>query len=531
MTLPRFDRISDYARYWAEQAPGREALVSEHVRWPYAELANRVDQCAKALLRAGVQRGDRVATLAPPHPDYFVTFLAASSIGAIWLGLNPRYTLTELHYVIDDAEPCLILARSTIADRDFRDELASIGRECPFVRRMVILGGDPVPRGTEIYSGFVAGAADVSDTELEAARRLVEPGDAALLVYTSGTTGRPKGAMLPHRGLVQCSLVQATKWVATPLRILNNLPINHIGCVGDISCYALVSGGTTVFMEKFDPEGILRTIEREHLTSWGQVPAMFALTLSGEAERRRGGGRPYDLSSLQMIVWSGSAAPSDLIVALGKICPNLSSSYGLTESVGSMTYAIETDDMEVLANTIGWPAPEYEFRLAKEDGSEATVGEPGEIQVRGDFMMLGYWKLPEATTEAIDPEGWLHTGDLAVRRPDGAITLVGRLKEMFKSGGYNVYPREVEIALESHPAVQLAAVIGVPDEVYAEVGHAFVLVPEGSPVTEEELREHCRTRLANYKVPKRFTIAAELPLLPIGKIDKQALKRAVSGQQ
>jgi acyl-CoA synthetase (AMP-forming)/AMP-acid ligase II len=530
MTIPRFDRISDYARYWAEQAPGREAVVSEGLRWPYAELSNRVDQCAKALLRAGVQRGDRVATLAPPHPEYFVTFLAASSIGAIWLGLNPRYTLGELRYVIDDAEPCLIFARSAIADRDFRAELVSVGRECRFVRRMVILGGDPVPPGAESYASFVAGAADVSDTELEAARHLVEPGDAALLVYTSGTTGQPKGAMLPHRGLVTCSLVQATKWVATPLRILNNLPINHIGCVGDISCYALVSGGTTVFMEKFDPEGTLRTIEREHLTVWGQVPAMFAMTLQaggwadGQTVRA-------DLSSLQMIVWSGSAAPRDLITLLGTICPNLSSSYGLTESVGSLTYAIGTDDRDVLADTIGWPAPEYQFRLAKPDGSEAEVGEPGEIQVRGDFMMLGYWKRPEATTEAIDPDGWLHTGDLAVRRPDGAITLVGRLKEMFKSGGYNVYPREVEIALESHPAVQLAAVIGVPDAVYAEVGHAFVLVPGGSPVTEEELREHCRARLANYKVPKRFTIAADLPLLPIGKIDKQALKKAVRSEE
>ena len=156
----------------------------------------------------------------------------------------------------------------------------------------------------------------------------------------------------------------------------------------------------------------------------------------------------------------------------------MSSSYGLTESVGSVTYVHDTEDLEILSDTIGWPHPAYEFRLAAPDGTPVPVGEPGEIQVRGDFIMLGYLNRPEATREAIDEEGWLHTGDLAVARPDGAITLIGRLKEMFKSGGYNVYPREIEIALEAHPAVRLAAVIGVPDPLYVEVGHAFV-VAEG----------------------------------------------------
>jgi acyl-CoA synthetase (AMP-forming)/AMP-acid ligase II len=190
-----------------------------------------------------------------------------------------------------------------------------------------------------------------------------------------------------------------------------------------------------------------------------------------------------------------------------------------------VTYAVGTNDLDILSETIGWPCPAYEFRLASPEGAEVPVGEPGEIQVRGDFIMLGYWNRPEATREAIDTEGWLHTGDLAMQREDGAIRLIGRLKEMFKSGGYNVYPREIEIALEAHPAVRLAAVLGVPDPVYTEVGHAFVMA-EG--VSEEELREHCRARLANYKVPKRFVISADLPLLPIGKIDKRALRGLVT---
>jgi fatty-acyl-CoA synthase len=372
---------------------------------------------------------------------------------------------------------------------------------------------------------FEARARSVTEEDLAGARALVEAGDAAMLVYTSGTTGRPKGAMLPHRGLVKCSEIQSRIWTADPLRILNNFPINHVGCVGDICCYVLVSGGTIIFMEQFEPKKILKTIEQERITAYGQIPAMFAMTLEtgGRADGQTGSNA--DLSSVQLIIWSGAAASRELILRLREICPRMSSSYGLTESVGSVTYVRDTEDLEILADTIGWPHPAFEFRLATPEGVPVPVGEPGEIQVRGDFIMLGYWNRPEATREAIDEQGWLHTGDLAVERPDGAIKLIGRLKEMFKSGGYNVYPREIEIALESHPAVRLAAVISVPDPLYVEVGHAFVAA---DGVTDDDLREHCRTRLANYKVPKRFTIASDLPLLPIGKIDKRALRALVT---
>lgn len=517
-------RITDYLPRWAAAAPDREAAVLDDTRITFAELDRRVDRLARALLAAGVRRGDRVATLCTPHPDFYVAFLASASIGAMWLGLNPRYTLDELRYVVNDAMPSLLLARTRIGDRDYRDDLAELRRGCATLRTLVVLTGDPAPDGAIDQSAFEALGETVSADDLARARALVDPGDAAMMVYTSGTTGRPKGAMLPHRGLVKCSEIQSHVWTAEPLRILNNFPINHVGCVGDICCFALVAGGTIVFMEQFEPDRIFATIERERITAYGQIPAMFSMTLAGA---RAGGraGSTVDLSSVQIIIWSGAAASRDLILELREICPRMSSSYGLTESVGSMTYVSNTDDLEILADTIGWPHPAYEFRLASPEGVPAPVGEPGEIQVRGDFITLGYWNRPEATREAIDAEGWLHTGDLAVARPDGAIRLIGRLKEMFKSGGYNVYPREIEIALEAHPAVRLAAVIGVPDPVYAEVGHAFVMA-EG--VSEAELRDHCRGRLANYKVPKRFTIAADLPLLPIGKIDKRALRALVT---
>ena len=515
-------RITDYIGRWAQAAPDREAAVLGDIRLTYAELERRVDRLARALLAAGVKRGDRVATLCTPHPDFYVTFLASSSIGAMWLGLNPRYTLDELKYVIDDAQPSLLFARTRIGERDYILDLIELCRGSK--RPLVALGHDTLPARALPFGMFEEYGRSVTDEELARARALVEPGDAAILVYTSGTTGRPKGAMLPHRGLVKCSEVQSKIWTADPLRILNNFPINHVGCVGDICCYVLVSGGTIVFMEQFEPKEVLRVIERERITAYGQIPAMFAMSLD-TVRQSDGQTAAPDLSSVQIIIWSGAAASRELILKLREISPRMSSSYGLTESVGSVTYVHDTEDLEILSDTIGWPHPAYEFRLAAPDGAPVPVGEPGEIQVRGDFIMLGYLNRAEATHEAIDDRGWLHTGDLAVARPDGAIKLIGRLKEMFKSGGYNVYPREIEIALEAHPAVRLAAVIGVPDPLYVEVGHAFV-VADG--VTDAELREHCRTRLANYKVPKRFTISADLPLLPIGKVDKRALRAMVT---
>jgi fatty-acyl-CoA synthase len=195
----------------------------------------------------------------------------------------------------------------------------------------------------------------------------------------------------------------------------------------------------------------------------------------------------------------------------------------MTETVGSVTFTFDSDDSEVLSDSIGWPVPEYGVRIAGETGP-VPAGSPGEIQVKGDFVCHGYWNRPEASRDLFTPDGWLRTGDLAVERPDGAYRLIGRLKEMFKSGGYNVYPREIEQVLESHPDVAMAAVIGMPDPLYQEVGHAFVMVVPGRTPTAEALELHCRTQLANYKVPKRFVIAAEFPMLPIGKIDKQALK-------
>ncbi len=213
------------------------------------------------------------------------------------------------------------------------------------------------------------------------------------------------------------------------------------------------------------------------------------------------------------------------------ITPHLSTSYGLTESVGSITYVPVGSAPEALAQSVGAPDPNYEFRIVRGDGSEANVGEHGEIQLRGKHLMLGYLNRPDETAQAFDPDGWLRTGDLGTWREDGTVKLVGRMSDMFKSGGYNVYPREIEIVLEKHPDVAMAAIVGAPDPLYGETGHAFVTPLHGRALSESELHDFCRRSLANYKVPKRFWIMEDLPLLPVGKVDKKALKARLASQE
>jgi acyl-CoA synthetase (AMP-forming)/AMP-acid ligase II len=516
--LPTLNRISDYLAWHAERSPGQEAVILEATRLSYQELNARVDAYARALIAAGVAKGDRVATLATPSPDYFVAFLATASIGAIWLGLNPRYRLEELCYATNDARPSLLLARAVIGGRDYREDLAAIRERAPSLRTTVLLDepGDPRNSDADSLALFLQAGDAVSRTTLEERRAASGADDPCLIVYTSGSTGRPKGALLSHRAIIAFCLEQNQGWPARPMRVLNYFPINHVGCVIDVSCPALIAGGTIVFLEDFSPRRSLELIEQEKITIWGSVPSVFQMQLA-EPDFNR-----YDLSAVQMIFWGGAAMPAETVERLLEFGVPLATNYGMTESGSAITAVPPTRDPEVLAKTVGWPFPGVEVRLVDSNGKLVADGETGEIQARSAQNMLGYWKRPKATAETLSVDGWLATGDLARRNEDGSYTIVGRAKEMYKSGGYNVYPREVEQVIESHPDVAMAAVVSTEDPVWQEVGVAYV-VTYGT-VSAKELDAYCRERLANYKLPKQFVLAEELPLLPIGKVDKVTLK-------
>ncbi len=299
--------LYEWIKRYARERPDQEAAVQGAVRWNYAELHEHSLQWSAALLSAGVRKGDRVAVLARPSLDYLATFLGTTAIGAIWVGLNPRYTSGELLRILTDAQPRVFAAQlehSSIKDAAQLDSVraAVSGVSCIALGEQMLDNAVP---GTQFLS-----AGNGSRDHIDTAIADVSGHDEALLVYTSGTTGNPKGAMISHAALVICSNYQAQLWAVDGLRILNNLPINHIGCVGDITCYALASGGTIVFMEQFDPEGTLRIIQDERLTVWGQVPTMFQLALDHPSRPR------YDLSSLKLILWSGAAAAPALIEKL-----------------------------------------------------------------------------------------------------------------------------------------------------------------------------------------------------------------------
>jgi acyl-CoA synthetase (AMP-forming)/AMP-acid ligase II len=522
MTLPPSDlpRLDDYIAWHAAGDPARPALIHDGRTISYAALEQAVDATARALLASGVRRGDRVATLSPPHPDFVVQFLAAASIGTIWLGLNPRYRAAELAYVAGDAKPTVLLARSAIGDRRYDDEIEIMRQAAPSLRCIVSLGDDqPAANDTVPFQSWLEAGAAIRD--LTSARNAVGGRDACLIVYTSGSTGRPKGALLHHSAIANFSRTQNRVWPIDPYRVINYFPINHIGSVVDCTMPCLLAGGTMICQEQFDAAACLELMQRHGVTLWGSVPSVFQLQLGLP------GFAAYDLSAVQLIAWGGAAMPADLVARLTAICPRLATNYGMTETTSAITFIAPTSDTERLTQTVGCAFPGVEIRLCDSDDRPVADGATGEVQTRSAGNFLGYWQRPEDTDAAFTRDGFFRTGDLARYRADGTYQLVGRVKEMFKSGGYNVYPREIETVLEAHPSVAMAAVVAVPDPLWQEVGVAFVVLHDA--VDEDLLAAHCRDRLAAYKIPKRIVIEQALPLLPIGKVDKRALaERAVA---
>ncbi|MBP7335199.1 class I adenylate-forming enzyme family protein [Niveispirillum sp.] len=514
---PLLPRISDYATWQANQQPDAIAMKLDGVATTYATLAAQVEGLARALLAAGVTKGDRVASLLPPHPQFLVDFLATASIGAIWVGLNPRYQLDELRHVVTDAEPRVLLGRQRIGERRYETELMALTASCPTVTHLVLHDADGPMPGAVSIADFLAAGEGVTDAPLIRARDGCGGRDPCLIVYTSGSTGRPKGALLHHEGLARFSLGQNRLWPLDPLRVINYFPINHVGCVADCTLPCLVAGGTLVFMEKFDTGECLRLMQAERITLWGSVPSTFPMLLDHPDFART------DLSCVELIVWGGAAMDAATIARLANVQPRMATNYGMTETTSAVTALGPVTDADLLANCVGHAFEGVEIRLANTDGQPVPDGEPGEVQTRSPLNFLGYWRRPEATAEAFTADGFFRTGDLAVRRPDGRYRIVGRIKEMYKSGGYNVYPREVEAVLLACPGVTEAAIVAIPDPVWQEVGIAYITL--STPMDLTAMQAFLRDRLANYKLPKRIIPLDAMPLLPIGKIDKAALKQ------
>ena len=513
--IPDFDRAYDYLSHHAETRPASEAVVCSGVRLTYRELKLRVDRCARALIGAGVAPGDRVAYLSPPHRDCTVVLLATLAVGGIAVGVNPGYRRREIAHVLNDAAPRLFFSRSRIGSRSYAGDVTAAR---PPGTRLVTLGERQGPPASETLAAFLRRGGDLGPGEPAARAGSVDGESPCLIVYTSGTTGTPKGALLRQSAALRHGKVFLRRFRLSAPRAINGYPTNHVAGVVATMLQTLVGGGALVCMEKFDAGRVLATIESERITIWGGVPTMLRMC-AAHADFPAA-----DLSSVRVLLWSGGALEPELARALSRRVPRLATLYGMTETTGGVT-AIESDGFdEALCETVGRPLPDVEIRIAGGQGTSAGGEESGELLVRGNCLMAGYWNDAGATDAAIDPQGWFRTGDLARIDGEGCVRLLGRRIEMYKSGGYNVYPREVESVLESHAGVAGAVVVGTADAFYGEVGAAFVQArSKGQGVSETALLEHCRERLANYKVPKRISVLAKLPVLANGKFDRKKL--------
>jgi fatty-acyl-CoA synthase len=519
MAMDQARTLYDLVARRAEERPEALAVVDGETRLNNRELQRRVDAIASALLKCGVQPGDRVATLAPPSTDFWVTFLATTSIGAIWQGLNPKYQRLEYAYLLEDAKPSVVFVRSPFDDRTYLDELQVLATHSPL---FVPLGDIPMDENNE----FVAKGRFVTELELASRREAVQPEDAAVIVYTSGTTGQPKGAILSHRANVKTALAHV-EWIRRGLDcVINPAPINHVGGLNNVSLVVFAAGGRIVFVPKVDLALIGAATAAERPTYLVGSPTAFAMMLSIPGfsfEAYRG--------LYEVVVFGGASTSVAHLQELRKSGARLSSVYGQTETTGMITYTDFDASLEVISETVGKPIKGMEIRVATPDGELVASGETGEIQVRGISVMSGYFNRQDATREAFTADGWLKTGDLGMSRTDGEIAFAGRLKEMFKSGGYNCYPVEIELAICEHQDVAQAAVVALPHDTFQEVGHAFLIAQPGRSIDIDALKAFLRERIANYKVPKTWTVLQAFATLPNGKVDKRAMREMLNFQK
>lgn len=509
--IPKLSGLIEYLDWHTSERPFEEAAIDQGTVLDWAQLQTLINDTAASLQAAGLRPGERLAFAGPPGLGYWTTFLACQRAGIVWVGLNPQYTQREFAHILKDSMPTLLVSALPAGSRAGAQLAAATAETMSCAPVELGHSVDGISERITPSSIVVRDCCDL-DSELVAA-------DVALIVYTSGSTGAPKGALITQAGLVENGWWLSARLGFDPHRTLANLPVNHIGCVGDVCATALVSGGALVFMPKFDPCAAVETI-RKHRVEWvPQVPTQFQLMLA------KGGLCQRDLKHVRCLTWGGAAMPRGLIATLRPWVPDLFNSYGLTECSGTITVTDRGADLDVLADTVGVPVAPDRLAVADDEGNVLTEEECGEVLISGKHLFHGYLNNSDATKATVTEDGWLRTGDLGVIDAHGNLRLLGRTHEMFKSGGYNVYPREIETVIEAMAAVQLCAVVSVPDELWQEVGVAFVQA-DPNAVNSHQLAEHCRQALAPYKVPKRFVVCDDLPLLPVGKVDKTELSKA-----
>jgi fatty-acyl-CoA synthase len=495
-----------------------EALVARHqgIRWNYDEFGDRIRRLASGLAGAGLVKGDRVGLWAPNYAEWTLVQYATAALGVILVNVNPAYRTHELAYALNQSGCRWVIAAPSFKASDYREMVGAVRAECPSVERAVFLW-------TDEWESLAAGEGGIGADRLAGITSGLGADDPINIQYTSGTTGFPKGATLTHRNILNNGYFTALGQGFTHAdRLCIPVPFYHcFGMVmGNLGC---TSHGATMVIpgDAFEPGAVLAAVQEERCTALYGVPTMFIAELAHPEFAT------FDLSSLRTGVMAGSPCPVEVM----KQCVDrmhmrdVTICYGMTETSPVSTQTLPDDTLDHRTATVGRAHPHVEIRVADpETGATLERGQPGEFCTRGYSVMQGYWNDADKTAEAIDADGWMHTGDLAVMADDGYVNIVGRIKDMVIRGGENVYPREIEEFLYTHPDIEDVQVVGVPDPRYGEELMAWVKLRPGAELDAESVRAFCRGRIAHYKVPRYVRFVEEFPMTVTGKVRKGEMR-------
>ncbi len=496
--------VTDWLDKRAKLTPDRVALINYATgdETSYAEWNERANRTANYLRSLGIGKGDLVAVYAMNRPEYLDLFWAAPKIGAILQNLNWRLTVHELKGIVESGEPKVL-----IYSEEWRDQVEELKPACTTVEHVVAMT-NPAPGDHDINER------DAMSTKLEFIPELALD-DPWGIYYTGGTTGLPKGAIITHGNVTWNSVNTIVSWgITAQHKAAIQLPFFHIGGPHIFMMPMVHAGGTTILCSGFDPDETFDLVEHSGITHYVAVPTMFQML----QEHPRW--KDADFSKLELVISGGAPCPLPVMQKFWNRDVDFKMGYGLTEASGN-NFWLPPELVREKIGSVGYPIFHIDMKVIHDDGTECGINEEGELLIRGPHVTAGYWKNPAATAETIQ-NGWLHTGDVAKCDQDGCFSILGRSKEMFISGGENVYPAEIESVLSSHPLVLEAAVVGVPHKTWGEVGRAFVVVADG--YEEDNLRVFLAERLARYKLPRSIIVLEAMPLTAIGKLDKKLLE-------
>ena len=511
------ETIGENTRRTVERLPNQEALVvrQQGFRATYEQFWELTSRCARGLLSRGVKKGDRVGIWAPNRYEWVIVQYATARIGAILVNINPAYKTAELEYALNQSGTSFLLLAKAFRANDYVAMLADVRDRTKELREALVL--------EEGWEALLRDGDSVDERELHEIESGLQFDDPINIQYTSGTTGFPKGATLSHHNILNNGYFIGEGLHYTDKdRVCIPVPFYH--CFGMVlGNLASTSHGSTMVIpaESYDPVATMETVQEERCTSLYGTPTMFI----GELDSPRF--QEFDFSSLRTGVMAGAPCPVEVMrkVLTTMHMPEITIMYGMTETSPVSTQSQIGDPLEKQTGTVGKVYPHVEIKIVDpESGRILPRGEPGEYCARGYVVMLGYWNNPEATRESIDEARWMHSGDLAVMDDEGYVKIVGRLKDMIIRGGENIYPREIEEFLYTHPAVNEVQVIGVPSERYGEEVMAWVKLREGRQATSEELTEFCRGKISTFKIPRYWKFVDGFPMTVTGKIRKVEMR-------